>query len=118
MTRFKGFLAILFLSISPLVMALDLDAAKAQGLLGEQPDVLHGRAELPVRTGGAGRKALARCLSDIAAMAGTPSSAASCCATRRLKFRNMRRLSVCSATPLSCLATKARAARAALSRAS
>lgn len=38
MTRFKGFLAILFLSISPLVMAMDLDAAKAQGLLGEQPD--------------------------------------------------------------------------------
>ena len=32
MTRFKGFLAILFLSISPLVMALDLDAAKARNL--------------------------------------------------------------------------------------
>lgn len=38
MTRFKGFLAVLFLSISPLVMALDLDGAKAQGLVGEQPD--------------------------------------------------------------------------------
>lgn len=38
MKKTTGFLAVLLLTISPLVMALDLDAAKAQGLVGEQPD--------------------------------------------------------------------------------
>ncbi|MEL0027101.1 MAG: YdbL family protein [Perlucidibaca sp.] len=38
MKKTTGFLAILLLTISPLVMALELDAAKTQGLVGEQPD--------------------------------------------------------------------------------
>ena len=38
MKKTTGFLAVLLLTISPLVMALDLDSAKAQGLVGEQPD--------------------------------------------------------------------------------
>lgn len=38
MKKTTGFLAVLLLTISPLVMALELDAAKVQGLVGEQPD--------------------------------------------------------------------------------
>ncbi len=45
MKKTTGFLAVLLLTISPLVMALELDAAKAQGLVGEQLDGYLGVVE-------------------------------------------------------------------------
>jgi len=38
MKKTTGFLAVLLLTASPLVMALELGDAKTQGLVGEQPD--------------------------------------------------------------------------------